>query len=110
MGVVEGRVSARAELGRCTRARPAWQLVGRGMHGLGLVVAHQPTESRARSVKHAGVAQEAGVVVQRQDESVHLEQDLGAVGVAAQVTDLDRLGDGALQGAALARVKSPRAP
>ena len=54
-------------------------------------------EAPARTVHRAGQAQEAGIVVQRQDQAVHLEQDLQGVGIGAQVAGLDRQVDGPLQ-------------
>ena len=55
------------------------------------------TYSGTGAVQRAGGAQEAGVVVQREDQAVHLEQHLQRVGVGLQVAGLDRQADGAHQ-------------
>src|SRR5258706_7205591 len=53
------------------------------------VVRQRAVEGGAGPLHRAGVAQEAGVVVQRQDQAVHLEHHLQRVGVRVQVALVD---------------------
>ena len=64
-----------------------------GVAGMG----EQPLEGGAGALLGAGVAQEAGVVVQRKNQAVDLEQQLAGVGVGAQVAFVDGGADRALE-------------
>ena len=55
------------------------------------VILDQALEAGLGAFDGAGRAQEAGVVVQGQDQAVHFVHQLLGVGVGAQVADLDRL-------------------
>ena len=61
------------------------------------VEADDAVEAGSRPVHGAGQTQEAGVVVQRQDQAVGLEQQLQRVGVGAQMAGFHREVDGALE-------------